>query len=93
MGTKRKAPAAAPPPEPSADAPTKNERRAGAVLVLLTPAERDALRVAAARDGLALGSWLRHLGIERARFTAAAPVATPGPVPPAAAPRRRGPKS
>lgn len=49
----------------------KPDRRAGAILVLLTPAERENLRAAAERDGLGLGPWLRMLGILAARGAAA----------------------
>ncbi len=45
---------------------TRSLRRAGAVLVLLEPAERDRLREAAKRAGLGIGPWLRMLGLREA---------------------------
>jgi hypothetical protein len=45
------------------------DRRAGAVLVLLTEDERGRLRDAAQRAGLGLGPWLRMLGLREAQRT------------------------
>lgn len=43
--------------------PARSPRRSGAVLVLLTPEERERLKGAAAREGMGLGPWLRRLGL------------------------------
>lgn len=45
---------------------TADDVRAGAVLVLLTKAQRETLRAAAAREGLGVGPWLRSLGMRAA---------------------------
>lgn len=45
--------------------PRRSPRRSGAVLVLLTPGERESLRALAAAAGLGLGPWLRSLALAR----------------------------
>lgn len=42
-------------------------RRLGAVLVLLTPEERERVRAAAARAGLGVSPWLRTIALDAAR--------------------------
>ncbi len=45
-------------PRPKAK-PARSPRRSGAVLVLLTPEEREKLRAVAEAAGMPLGTWLR----------------------------------
>ncbi len=52
---------------PRTKKPARSPRRSGAVLILLTPEERERLREAAATAGLGLGPWLRSLGLAAAR--------------------------
>lgn len=47
--------------------PARGPRRAGAVLVALTPEEREELRAAAARDDRPLAAWIRHVALKAAR--------------------------
>src|SRR6267142_3963157 len=42
-------------------------RRQGALLVLMSPEERALIDAAAGQLGMATGSWLRMLGLEKAR--------------------------
>jgi hypothetical protein len=43
--------------------PPRSPRRAGAVLVLLTPEERERVKAAATQAGLAVGPYLRSLAL------------------------------
>jgi uncharacterized ferredoxin-like protein len=47
----------------------KSPRRSGAVLVLLTPEEREEIRAAAERDERPMTAWLRRVALAAARST------------------------
>jgi hypothetical protein len=47
--------------------PAKSPRRAGAVLVLLTPEEREEIRAAADRDERPMSDWIRRCALAAAR--------------------------
>jgi uncharacterized protein (DUF1778 family) len=51
----------------SAQNPKRSPRRSGAVLVLLTPDERDEIRAAAERDDRPLTAWIRRVALREAR--------------------------
>jgi hypothetical protein len=54
-------------PRPAKKPAAKSPRRAGAVLVLLTPEEREEIRAAAERDERPMTAWLRRVALEAAR--------------------------
>lgn len=47
----------------------RSPRRSGAVLVLLTPEEREEIRAAADRDERPMTAWLRRVALQAARGT------------------------
>ena len=64
---KKRTPAAVAAPLLPTKPRTKSLRREGAILVLLEPSEKRMLGVAAKKVGLGIGTWLRSIGLERAR--------------------------
>jgi hypothetical protein len=46
---------------------SRGPRRAGAVLLSLTPEEREELRAAAEREDRPLAAWVRHVALKAAR--------------------------
>jgi hypothetical protein len=51
--------------------PPRGPRRAGAVLLALTPEEKETLREAAQRDDRPLAAWIRHVALRAAGSTRA----------------------
>jgi hypothetical protein len=54
-------------PRPSAKKPPRGPRRAGAVLLALTPEEREEIRAAAERDERPMTAWIRRVALHAAR--------------------------
>ena len=51
--------------------PSRGPRRAGAVLLALTPEEREELRAAAIRDSRPLSAWIRLVALRAAEASKA----------------------